>query len=205
MRTFLLVVIVLEAIGLFAAGAALLFGIEERAVDSPSIPSFRPPAYDSVIGDRVRYRKVDQKTQAVVGYLEYRVEWAEEYKGTNFGRTYRVVMAERDARIQTVRSRKIIIRPRDVTHGWLPPGYQEELRGRVPGAQQVVASIETATVRVMKRDVPGYLVETIVPRTSLSEIAARYWITDTVPLFGVARFERDGHAFILDDMEDPRN
>lgn len=205
MRSFLLAVIVLEALGLFLAGAALLFGIEERTVEPPPIPSFRPPVYDSVIGDMVRYQKIDQKTEATVGYLEYRVEWAEEYRGTNFGRTYRVVMVERDARARETGSRRIIIRPRDITHGWLPPTYEEQLRTQFVGAQPVIASIETASVTVLREKYDGFLVTTVIPRRSLTEISGRFWISERVPLFGVARFERDGYAYVLDQMEDARS
>ncbi len=205
MRSFLLAVIVLEAVGLFGAGAALLFGIEEKTVEPPAIPRFRPPAYDSVIGDMVRYRKINQKTKVMVGYLEYLVEWAEEYRGTNFGRTYRVVMVERDSSAHETRSRRIIIRPRDITHGWLPPSFEEDLRTQFAGAQPVIASIETAPVTVLREQHDGFLVKTIVPRRSLTETSGRFWITERVPLFGVARFERDGYEYVLDLMEDARS
>ena len=79
------------------------------------------------------------------------------------------------------------------------------MRASVPGARSVIASIETATVKVLRKEHPGFLVQTVIPRNSLTEIAERFWISPKVPLFGVARFERGGHVYVLDDMDDPRS
>ena len=72
MRRLLIWIVVLEGVALAAAGGTLLFGIEDRARPAPRAPVFVPPIYDGVIGEFVRYQKLDRESGAVLGYLDYR-------------------------------------------------------------------------------------------------------------------------------------
>jgi hypothetical protein len=48
-----------------------------------------------------------------------------------------------------------------------------------------------------QRVVPGFLIEAVIPRRSLTEVRERFWMTPDVPVFGVARWDRDDEALIL--------
>jgi hypothetical protein len=50
----------------------------------------------------------------------------------------------------------------------------------------------------------GFLVEAVVPRKSLTEVAERYWMTEEVPVFGVARWERGNEVLVLHRLEKPK-
>jgi hypothetical protein len=64
-----------------------------------------------------------------------------------------------------------------------------------------VKSIRTAPVRLLREEVPGFLLETVIPRDSLSEVAERYWVTRKVPIFGVARWETKDAVYKVLTME----
>jgi hypothetical protein len=196
MRRLLIWIIVLEGAALAAAGALLLFGVEDRARLGPGVPVFRPPIYDGVIGEFVRYQKLDRESGAVLGYLDYGLSRVVEYEGTVFGREFTVEITEKQeggAR----RRRVLVLRPRASDQGWLPPVYEEELRAGVAGAQPVVQRIATAPVPFRRGQVPGFLVETVIPRRSLTETAERLWFTERVPVFGVTRWETGDFVYVL--------
>lgn len=199
MRKLLVVLIVLESLALLAAGGLLLGGVDEHGADLPAPPIFRPPIYDAVIGDSVRYQKRSKKG-ALLGYLEYRVDWAEEYAGTNLGRSYRIEIIERDEHGKMQRRRLMLVRPRDVNHGFLPPMFNEDLHAQVPGARPVIKTIRTAPVELLHEQTPGFLLEAVVPRDDLTKVAERYWITPKVPVFGVARWERRDGDYVVSSM-----
>ena len=206
MRPFLLVLIVLEAVALFAAGGALLFGVaEDHRAETPSIETFRPPIYEARIGDFVRYRKMDNKTGRQTGYLEYKVEWAEEHRGTTFGRMFRVLLVERDARGREQRRQRLIVRPRDIMHGFLPPRLDEEVRAQVTGEMLVVSSIETAPVEVKGKQRNGFLVQAVVPRESITEAAPQVLDASLGARVRRCRWEQKYETYIADRMEQPRS
>lgn len=209
MRVFLLVLVVVEALGLVAIGAVAAFADLDRLGNPPpATPVFRPYIHDAVIGDRVRYQI--RKNDEITGYLEYEVVQAVEFKGTNLGREFIIRMTpySKSGRAQT--PRLIRIRPRAVRIGFLPPRLEED-DDYPPGARPVVKSIRTATFPL--RDVPvvagrkppapvdGFLLEAVIPRESLTEVAERYWMTPEIPVFGVARWERGDEVLVVHTME----
>jgi hypothetical protein len=200
MRSVLIWIVALEGAALLAAGLALLFGIEEAGAAAPESPVFRPPVYEAVIGDFVRYEKRDRETGEPLGYLEYKVLSAEILPGSTVGRHYILEMVEQGAGGgRRTRLQRAI--PRSVSHGFLPPIFDEEARNDAPGAKPVVRSIRTAPVKIFKRAVPGFLLETVVPRESLTKVAERYWISQKVPVYGVARWETAEAAYEVLQME----
>jgi hypothetical protein len=196
MRRLLIWIVVLEGVALAAAGGTLLFGIEDRARPAPRAPVFVPPIYDGVIGEFVRYQKLDRETGDVLGYLDYRISRVDEYEGALFGREFTVEVTEKEKE-GTRRRRFLVIRPRARDQGWLPPIYQEDVRAGVAGAQPVVQRIATAAVPLRDGEVPGFLVETVIPRRSLTETAERFWLSNEIPVFGVARWEGAGFVYVL--------
>jgi len=206
-RRVLLAIIVLES-ALLAGGAsmALFGGLERFQRVPPAPPVFRPPLHDAVIGDLVRYERRDRKTGAVIGTLEYEVMYAVVTKGTTLGPEFivRITRAEGDQSHE----RLIRIRPRAVSHGFLPPRFEED-DDYPTGARPIVKTIRSGLIprptgemeryeqrRKTEPDLEppprkrGFLVEAVTPRESLTEVKERYWITPDVPLFGVARWER---------------
>lgn len=205
MRTFLLVLVVLESTAIAAFGGMLLFGLDERfAVEPPAVPAFRPPIYKAAIGDHVRYQKRD-KDDRPVGYLDCTVLVAREVRNTSLGRMFDIELVERGPDSKVVQKRTLHIQPRGADHGFLLPSILELERAQVPGARPVVHSIRTAPVPMPNgRKVPGFLVQAVIPRDGLDVVAERYWITSRVPVFGVARFERGGFTYVLHGSEKPR-
>jgi hypothetical protein len=200
MRTFLVLTIVLEGLALLVAGGIVLFGVEDHVAERPAIPVFRPPIHDAVIGDSVRYRRMDKQGK-LLGYVDYKVTNALEYIGTNFGRDFRIKITERDARGKQVRERTLRTRPRDSEHGFLPPPFNVDTL--MPGDRAVIASIRTAPVTVRREAREGFLVETVIPRKSLETVAERYWLHRSVAVFGVARWERGDEILELHQQEQP--
>jgi hypothetical protein len=200
MRKIFVWIVALEGAALSAAGLLLLFGLEDRAVRAPSVPEFRPPVHQSVIGDQVRYEKLGRETGKMLGYLEWRVLRAMEIRNTTVGREFILEIIEVDAQKQR-RSRTLRVLPRSSVHGFLPPIFDEEARDSIPGSRPVVKSIRTAPVPLLKREVPGFLLEAIIPRDSLTDVAERYWITPQVPIFGVAKWETKHAVYKVLTME----
>ncbi|MHC4550281.1 MAG: hypothetical protein ACYTEZ_16035 [Planctomycetota bacterium] len=197
MRRVLFAVVCVECVVLIAGAAFHLGGgLERYARRPPSGPVFRPPIHEAVIGDFVRYERRDRESQEVLGYLDYEVELAIERQGTHLGREFVVKLTRTDARGKGRKQRKMRLRPRAVGHGYLPPRFEED-DAYPQGARPVVKTIRPAPVPFRKGEVAGFLVEAVVPRESLTEIKERFWITDAVPLFGVARWERDGEVLVV--------
>ena len=194
MRAFLLTLIVLEGLALFVAGGLVLFA-DQRTAETPDVPVFRPPLYDAVIGDKIRYRRIDRKTNREIGFVDFEVTYAVEFAGTNLGREFRIEVVERDASGRSLRNRRLRWRPRDTSHGFLPPRFNED--ELAPGDRPVVARIATAEVELHRKKRHGFVVETVIPARSLTEIAERYWFHRDVAIFGVARWERVDDILIL--------
>jgi len=199
MRNALLVLVVVESLALVGMGGVLLHGDEALRSDPPRAPVFRPPIYDAVIGDKVRYQRQpilpDGSLGEIDGYLEYDVKRAEEVRGTTLGRTFLIEIVESGRAATDQRRRVMVVRPRDSTHGFLPPRFDED--DRPQGARPVIKTIASAPVTVYRRERPGFRIDAVTPRLSLTEVTERYWITDEVPVFGVARWDRDGNAYVL--------
>jgi hypothetical protein len=51
------------------------------------------------------------------------------------------------------------------------------------------------------KEVDGFLLEAVTPREDLSKVSERYWISDRVAVFGVARWERKDEILVLHTME----
>jgi hypothetical protein len=197
-------------VGLFTF---LLGGLDRFARRPPKAPVFRPRIYEARAGDLVRYERRD-KAGRVLGYLDYEVMQVVRPEGTTIGDILALRIKETDeprAGETMGRSRERVMRvqPRALMHGFLPPRFEDE-DDYPAGERPVVSRIETATFQL--RDPPpppkpppppvrGFLVEAVVPRRSLTEVLERYWMTSEVPVFGVARFERDGEVLILHRME----
>jgi hypothetical protein len=207
-RVFLLVLVVVEALGLVAVGAVAAFAdLDSLGRQPPPAPAFRPYIHDAVIGDRVRYQI--RRNDEITGYVEYEVIQAVEFEGTNLGREFliRITPYSRSGRAESPRLMRI--RPRAVRIGFLPPRIEDD-DDFPSGARPVVKSIRTASFAL--REVPnnpappvdGFLLETVIPRDSLTEVAERYWMTPEIPVFGVARWERDDEVLVVHTMEKAR-
>lgn len=175
----------------------------------PAVPVFRPPIHDARIGDLVRYEKRDRATGNVIGYLEYQVRLVTVMEGTTSGPD--IVLFIKDDTGGATRERVMGIQPRALMHGFLPPRFEDE-DDYPAGERPVVSRISTATFplrdppappRLPPPPVHGFLVEAVVPRRSLTEVAERYWMTDKVPIFGVARWERGDEVLVLLHAEKP--
>jgi len=188
----------LEAAALVAiAGGVLFCDRETLGRPAPRPPVFRPPLYQAVIGDLVRYEKRVRTPEGyrVAGYLEYKVVRAVEYKGSHLGREFVLRIEDQDATGRK-RSRLMRIRPRSPLHGWLPPRFEED-DDYPTGARPVVKSVRTAPVPYRRGHVDGFLVEAVIPRESLKKVAERYSITPEVPVFGVSKWERGNEELLL--------
>lgn len=206
MRRILFAIVCIECIVLLGgAGLHLTGGLDRFARPSPRAPVFRPPIHQAVIGDTVRYERRDPNGR-VLGYLTYKVETAVEFSGTNLGREFVIALTltdKRDKRDKRTRRRRIRLRPRAVGHGFLPPRFEED-DGYPQGARPVVKTLRSAKVQIFRKGVDGFLLEAVTPRVDLSEVSERFWITDEVPIFGVARWERPGETLVLHTMEKMR-
>jgi len=175
----------------------------------PEVPVFRPPIHDARIGDLVRYEKRDRETGKVIGYLEYEVRLVTVVEGTTSGPD--ITLLIKDDTGGATRERMMGIQPRALMHGFLPPRFEDE-DDYPAGERPVVSRISTATFplreypKELKRVPPpvrGFLVEAVIPRRSLAEVAERYWMTDKVPVFGVARWERGDEVLVYHHGEQP--
>jgi hypothetical protein len=213
---FLFVIVCVECVALLGgAGMHLSGGLERFARRPPRAPAFRPPIYQALIGDVVRYERRDASGR-VLGYLTYEVEQAVEFEGTNFGREFVLKLTQTDKGDKRNRMRRIRLRPRAITHGFLPPRFEEE-EGYPQGARPVVKSIRPARVLLFKPAPPvppappkpetwadGFVLEAVTPRANLEEVSERFWISDRVAVFGVARWERPDEVLVLHTMEKTR-
>ncbi|MCK6459009.1 MAG: hypothetical protein L6Q95_03855 [Planctomycetes bacterium] len=191
-------------------GLHLLGGLERFERPSPPLPVFRPPLHDTRIGDMVRYERRDRATGKVLGYLDYEVRQVIVTKGTTIGPE--IVLFVKDSDVDgPSRERILRIQPRALMKGFLPPRFDDE-DDFPAGERAVVSRISTATFPLQERPpsgptpspVRGFLVEAVIPRRSLTGIAERYWMTEEVPVFGVARWERGNELLVLHRMEKPK-
>jgi len=213
LKKALLIVIAVES-ALLAGGLGLyLFGgLDCLERPSPPLPVFRPPLHDTRIGDMVRYERRDRATGQVPGYLDYEVRQVIITKGTTIGPEIVLAIKESDTNSAS-RERILRIQPRALMKGFLPPRFEDE-DDFPAGERAVVSRISTATFPLQEHPpspprpppppVHGFLVEAVIPRKSLTEIAERYWMTEEVPVFGVARAERGGELLVLHRMEKPK-
>ena len=61
----------------------------------------------------------------------------------------------------------------------------------------------SSKVSVGQNDYPGFVVEAVWPEWGLGEIKDRLWLTDRVPVFGLARRETEGAEWVLTDLTRP--
>ncbi|MHC4974735.1 MAG: hypothetical protein ACYTG3_20660 [Planctomycetota bacterium] len=203
MTRILFAIVCVECAALLGgAGLHLTGGLERWARRPPRAPSFSPPVHRAVIGDLVRYERRDADGR-VLGYLTYEVERAVEFEGTNLGREFLLRMTLTDKRDKRTRTRRIRLRPRAIGHGFLPPRFEED-DGYPQGARPVVKTIRPAKVPLFKNDVDGFLLEAVTPRADLTQVSERFWFSDRVAIFGVARWERPDEILVLHTMEKMR-
>jgi len=208
-----LAVIALETTALVVGLSLSVFGVLDRYRRlPPPVPVFRPPIADAVIGELARYEKRDRETGRVLGYLEYEVRRVEITEGTTIGPEIVLAIKETDA-LGTSRERLMSFQPRALMDGFLPPRFDDE--DDYPAGERPVASrISTATFRIRERPpgsplpppapVHGFLIEAVIPRRSLTDVQERFWITDKVAVFGVARWERGNEVLVLHHDDWPR-
>jgi hypothetical protein len=194
-RRILITIIALEC--LLLLGGAVGIGLYGDQLRKPSMvsPVFRPPIYEAVTGDSVRFRRVAREDEnRVLGYVDYEVEQARMVKNSGLGTEFVISMIERGADAKTKeRRRKLRIQPELLEHGFLPPTFEELARLDVPGGRTVIRSIKTATVN----GEPGFIIETVRPRNGLDVITERLHFLLDAPVFGVVRWERGDEVWIL--------
>jgi len=195
MRRFLLALVCLEGVALAALAGALLLYPERFERRAPPAPEFRPRILSAEGGEQVRYRLEDLKSGALRGYLEYRVERVEDLSKQGLGRVLHIRLTERDASGAIDRERLILFKPR--LHGFLPPTLDDD--GLPVGDLPVVALLESREFEVRRARRRGVYVEGVRPRWIGRGAAAeeRFWFAPGVPVFGLARRERDGVAWAL--------
>jgi hypothetical protein len=192
-RALLTAIVLVECVLLLGGAVTLGFFGEKLKKHAPAAPVFRPPLYDAVIGDSVRYRRVDKDDESKeLGFVDFEVEGARIVQQSGLGAEFNVVMVDR-AVDGTERRRKIRIQPRFIDHGFLPPSFEEYEMLDVPGGRPVIRTIRTARVP----DGEGFVIETAVPRDGLDKVSDRYFIRLDVPVFGVVRWERPNETWIL--------
>jgi hypothetical protein len=208
LKRFLLFAVAAECLLLVVGFSLHVAGALDRFERVPPLPVFRPPVHDARIGDLVRYQKRDRATGKVIGYLDYEVRLVVVTKGTTAGPDILLAIKETDA-AGASRERTMHVQPRVPTDGFLPPRFEDD-EDYPPGERPVVSRISTATFALREPPAPprpppppvrGFLVEAVVPRRSLTEVAERYWISDRVPIFGVARWERGNEVLVLHHMD----
>jgi hypothetical protein len=150
------------------------------------------------MGDSVRYRIVDpEDPDEVLGFVDYEVKHARKIENSGAGVEFNIEVVRRDAEGRQ-RRRLVRVQPRLFDHGFLPPTLEELSMLDVPGGRPVIRAIRTAVVKGPDhRDGPGFEIETVVPRESLTEVSGRLFVRPDVPVFGVSRWERGNETWIL--------
>jgi len=197
-RRLLILLVLLECVVLVGGSLALgLYGHRLRK-PSPVAPAFRPPIYDAVIGDSVRYRIVDPAhPENIRGFIDYEIKHARIIENSGVGVEFNVEITRRDNEGKELR-RVVRVQPRTFDHGFLPPTFEELAELDVPGGRPVIRAIRTALVRGLGEDVaPGFEIDTVVPRESLQTVSSRLFVRADVPVFGVARWERGDELWLL--------
>ena len=193
MRPVLIILIVLECLVLL--GGAVAVGLFEADLRKPPEPPqiFRPPLYDAVTGDSVRYQRLDAADESkVLGYVDYEVIQARIIKNSGMGAEFVLNISERDEEGRE-RKRRVRIQPRLLEHGFLPPTIRSLSESDVPGGQTIVRSIRTTDVDGKA----GFVVEGVRPRDGLDVVSDRYFLRRDIPVFGVQRWEHDGEVWVL--------
>jgi hypothetical protein len=192
-RRLLTAVVLVECVLLLGGAVVLGLFSDQLKRPPPTAPAFRPPIYEAVIGDSVRYRRVDPKDEGRdLGYVDLVVRDARIVQHSGLGAEFNVSMSARD--VDGKEQHRIIrIQPRLLEHGFLPPSFAEYRMLDVPGGRPVIRSIRTG-------EVPGgagFIIETVTPRISMDEVSERIFMRPDVPVFGVVRWERPGEVWIL--------
>ena len=195
MRRLLITIVTLECL-LLLGGAMGVAWYGDKLRQPAAVSSvFRPPLYDAVTGDSVRFRKVarDDETREL-GFMDYEVEQARIVKNSGLGAEFVISMIERGVDDKSKdRRRKVRVQPQLMEHGFLPPSFEELARLDVPGGRRVIRSIRTAMVNGER----GFIVETIRARDGLDAVKERLYMVLDAPVFGVVRWERGDEVWIL--------
>lgn len=199
MRAILIALVTLESLALIVGAGVWVFAGDQIRQKPPAAPVFRPPLFSAVIGDSVRYRRVDPKDpERVLGFLDYEIIGAVKTKDTGLGARFGIRMTSIDADGRS-EVRRLAIQPELIEDGWLPPRFDALAWSDVPGGRPVIRTIRTTSVarRIGAPPEPGFEVEAVIPRDGLQTVADRYFILDRVPVFGVVRWERGNEHLIL--------
>jgi hypothetical protein len=206
-RAILIALVTLESLALIVGAGVWAVAGEQFRRNSPVPPVFRPALFSAVIGDSVRYRRVDPKDpERVLGFLDYEIVGAVKTKDTGLGPRFAIRMTRIDAEGRT-EVRTIAIQPELLEDGWMPPRFDAVAWSDVPGGRPVIRTIRTAAVppRIGADPEPGFEIEAVIPREGLHTVAERYFISDRVPIFGVVRWERaNGHLLLHRSHREPR-
>ncbi len=200
MRRFLFWIVVLEGSALLALAGIFLLSPESVRAEPASIPVFRSPLEEAVKGERVEYELVDLVTRESRGFLSYEIKEAVRVERPDLGMRFEIEIVRRRPRgPKKTESRMVIHIPR--MHGFFPPRLDED---SLPAAQRpVMKSVRSSKVSVGQNDYPGFVVEAVWPEWGLGEIKDRLWLTDRVPVFGLARRETEGAEWVLTDLTRP--
>ncbi|MGQ0614458.1 MAG: hypothetical protein ACT4PV_12045 [Planctomycetaceae bacterium] len=193
MRNALILLICLEGATLLAAGGAFLLFPDAFARERLRVPEFVPRIDRAAFGESARYRIEELGSGRVRGYLEYAVRRIEDLREQGLGRFLTIEVTELDETGSPRRNRQIVFKPR--LHGWMPPLFDED--EWAPGEQPVLKTLTSTPVVVRKREVIGFLVEAVRPMFSVEAVRDRYWFAEEAPVFGLARRETDGLAYVL--------
>ena len=207
MRKILIAIVVLESLLLFGSAVAMPLLGDRLRPPAPTSPVFKPAIYDAVIGDSVRYRRLDAKDETKeLGQIEYLVERAAKVARSGMGAHFNIRMTQSDMDGKRV-VRRIRVQPELIEHGFLPPRFDQLQRLDIPGGRPVIRTIRTASVprRPGRPGDPGFEIEAVHPRDGLDLVKERYLIHPDVALFGVVRWEREDEILVLDfQNKEPR-
>jgi len=200
MRKILIGIVALECLLLVGAAVATPLLGDRLQPPAPDPLVFEPRISSAVIGDSVRYRRLSAKDPTKeLGLIEYKVERAAIIERSGMGPYFDIKMTQWDSDGNRV-ERRIRIQPELIEHGFLPPRFDELQRNDIPGGRPVIRSIQIALVplRPGRAEKPGFVIEAVHPRDSLTKVKERYFIHPDVALFGVARWEREDEVLIHD-------
>ena len=197
MRRFLFWLVVLEGSALLALAGVFLLSPESVRAEPARSPVFRSPLEDAVLGERVEYELEDLETGESLGFLSYEITEAVRVDRPNLGTRFEIEIVMRKGVKRE--SRRVIHIPR--MHGLFPPRLNED---SLPAAQRpVLKSVRSSVVEVGRNAYPGFFVEAVWPEWGLDEVKDRLWLTDRVPVFGLARRETEGAEWVLSAVTRP--
>jgi len=206
-RAILIALVTVESLALIVGAGILAVGGEGFVKKPPTSPVFRPPLLSAVIGDSVRYRRVDPKDpERTLGFLDYEIIGAVKTQDAGLGARFGIRMTRIDAKGRS-ETRRIAIQPELIADGWMPPRFDEKAWFDVPGGRPVIRTIRTASV-ALRRGAPaqpGFEIETVIPRDGLDKVAERFFVLPNVPIFGVVRWETaEEHLLLHRSHREPR-